>query len=1024
MSARLRLTQYLGLAALLLWAAAASALDPDKAFHHYVIDRWTTQSGLPQTSVLSITQDRAGYIWVGTQGGLARFDGMRFTSYTPEDTPGLPGIWIRALLTDRDGRLWIGTYKGLAVREYDRFTPVLPADPAVPTLDVFALAQKPDGTLLAATSEGVFRVDGKRLIAVPGSPRPATSLLVRPDGLWVGTLGAVERLAGNRSARLALPAAAANTVVSQLADATGRMWAGTAQGVFSLDSAGWSRFDTHPALASAPVLSMRSDGDGNLWIGTNPGLARLRDAKLVEFIPESHPRAVQQIASIFEDREKNLWLGSQPDGLARAWNGWTRRYSTSDGLHNAVVWSLSKAPDGRLWIGTNDGLSLFDHGTLKVVVPGSALPHPHAYNLLAEQDRVWIGTRRGLVVLQDGRVTAPPELAPLATAQINGIVRDAAGVLWITSSEGLYRLQGGKLQRFAQEQGLRDPRVRVIAFLRDGRVLLGTQSGLYELREGHARLLGLDAGLAPELDVTSIIELRDGRLVIGTLDQHISVLAGGRWHRLGEAEGIPANSAFFLTQDPQGMVWIAGIRGVSRVPASALPATAAGARQPVPGEMVLTERSAPHAGQPGLCCNGAGMSKGLRDADGVLWLPSRDGLVALDTRAIVKNPLAPSVVVERVRTRQGWRVPRSGQGLELPADARDLGFEFTVLSFQDPRSTQLRYRLHGYDSAWHHVQDSSQRSANYTNLPPGDYTFQVIGANNAGVWSREPAKLRFTIAPWFYETRLFQALAAALLAVSLYAIYRHQRWLHVRQRADLEHEVSDRTLELHSANARLEGVSLADPLTGLHNRRYLANQLPADLSYYDREQQRIGDYDRVLVLALVDLDRFKDVNTRHSRRVGDRVLQQVAQLLKSVVREGDYLVRWSGEEFLLVSRPMPPGQARMMGERLRSTVAAFPFDVGESAPLHLTCSVGLAEYPLQRDSRHRLGWEQIAELADCALYRAQQLHGRDGWAALLPTERTDLATLIDEVRRDVEAMLAAGRLQLLTSEDRMPEQTA
>jgi hypothetical protein len=121
---------------------------------------------------------------------------------------------------------------------------------------------------------------------------------------------------------------------------------------------------------------------------------------------------------------------------------------------------------------------------------------------------------------------------------------------------------------------------------------------------------------------------------------------------------------------------------------------------------------------------------------------------------------------------------------------------------------------------------------------------------------------------------------------------------------------------------------------------------------------------------------------------------------------------------------MPPGDVRMMGERLRATVAAFPFDVGESSPLHLTCTVGLAEYPLQRDNRHRLGWEQIAELADCALYRAQQQHGRDGWAALLPTERTDLTTLIDELRRDIDAMLAAGRLQQLTSEDRMPEHTA
>ena len=1020
MWAVLRLVQCLGLVALLLWAAPARALDPDKAFHHYVIDRWSTQSGLPQTSALSITQDRAGYIWVGTQGGLARFDGMRFVSYTPEDSPGLPGTWIRALLTDRRGRMWIGTYKGLALREADRFVPIPPADPAMPTLDVFALAQARDGAVLAGTSEGVFRVEGRRLVAVAASPRPAVSLLARDDGVLVGTTGAVERLSRSGRASLQLPPDASTTVVTQLADAQGRLWAGTAQGLYSLGTDGWSRFDAHPALAGAPILSMRADGDGNLWVGTNPGLARLRDGRLVEFVPESHLRAIPQVAAIYEDREKNLWMGSQPDGVWRVWNGWTRRFSTSDGLHNAVVWSLSKAPDGRLWVGTNEGLSRFEDGGFTLVVPAAQLPHPHVYNLLAEADRVWIGTRRGLVVLQDGRVTAPPELAPMATAQINGIVRDAQGALWITTSDGLFRLRDGQLQRYAQEQGLRDPRVRVLAFLRDGRMLLGTQSGLYELRDGYARQIGLDTGLKPELDVTSLLQLRDGRLVIGTLDQHIAVFAGGRWHRLGAREGIPANSPFFLAEDPRGTLWIAGIRGVSRVPVAALPDSAAAPTRPLPGEMVLTERSAPHSGQPGLCCNGAGMSKGLRDAAGVLWLPSRDGVVALDTRAIVANPLAPSVVIERMRTQDGWRELAGGGPVELPADQRDIGFEFTVLSFQDPRSTQLRYRLHGYDAGWQRVQDGGQRSANYTNLPPGDYAFQVIGANNAGVWSREPAMLRFSIAPWFHETRLFQLLAAALLAVSLYAIHRRQQWLHVRQRAHLEAEVRDRTQELHAANARLEGVSQADPLTGLHNRRYLANQVPTDLSYYDRELQRLGEYDRVLVFALVDMDDFRLVNERHGRRAGDRVLQQVAQLLRSMVRNGDYLVRWGGEEFLLGCRPMPPGQAAMMGERIRAAIAAFPFDVGEPAPLHLTCSVGLAEFPLHQDSRHRLGWEQVAELADFALYRAKR-RGRDAWVALLPTPRTDLATLIEEARRDVEGMLASGRLHEVASGQRVPE---
>ena len=1011
---RLQCVCLLLLAALCVWPPQARALQPDKAFDHYVIDTWSIQDGLPQISALALAQDRTGYLWIGTQSGLARFDGARFVTFTPENQPALPGIWVRALLVDRRGRMWIGTYKGLALYEDGRFHAIATAA-ATPTLDVFALAEQVDGTIVAATSEGVFRAGDDGLLLQVAGPRPALSLLADKGGLWVGTTGAIERITPAGRNRVSLPVGATSAAVSGLVNTHGQLWAGTSQGLFALATNGWKPVQVDPLFDRAPVTAMLADRDGNLWIGSNAGLARFRDGHLAEFVRDTNPRAFPQVVTALEDREGNLWLGSQLNGLARVWNGWTRRYSVAQGLHDRIVWSLSPDPDGhRLWVGTNDGLSILDHDRFQQVVPGSALPHPHAYNLLAERDRVWIGTRRGLVLWRDGRIQSPPELAPMASAQINGIVRAGDGSLWVTSSEGLFRLRNGRLQHFGQAQGLRDPRVRVILFGKDGRILLGTQGGLFELHNGHARPLGLDSGLPADLDVSALYAMRDGRLVIGSLGEKIFVEADGRWHALGAADGMPANAPFFIDEDNHGYLWIAGIRGISRVPVADLPPAADTTTRHVRGEMVLNERGDANAGQQGYCCNGAGMSKGFL-RDGILWLPSRDGVVALDTMAIVRNATPPALVIERLRTPQGWRdlAAADGKQVQLPTSARDLGFEFTALSFQDPRSVQLRYRLRGYDRDWHQLEDARRRSANYTNLPPGNYAFQVIGANNAGVWSSQPAILRFRIQPMFHETWLFRLLLAGLLLVSLYAGYRYQLQRHKRQRSQLEDEVQARTLDLNVANARLEKASQTDPLTGLRNRRYLANQIPADLAYYDRESNRTGQYGQIVVFALVDIDHFKQVNDTHGHHAGDRILQQFSQVLASLARTGDYLARWGGEEFLLVFRPMDNQHLQIIGKRIREAVTAHRFRIDPATTLQLTCSIGLSGYPLLHVTRQP-GWEQMVDLADAALYWVKH-HGRDGWAAFQPGPGSDGSTLLQALQGDLDVMLASGRVQVISS---------
>lgn len=997
---------------LLLWAGGALALDPDKSFHHYVRNTWSIEQGLPQISALAIAQDRTGYLWVGTQAGLARFDGIRFTTFDPESAPGLRGMFIHDLLIDRRNRVWVATYRGVSVHEdgYFRSLPVLGGDPDT-GLDTTDLVALPSGEIMVAAPDGVYRAHEDRLERVHALPRPATSLLARGDSLWVGSHGRVYRISDEGIQVMPLPEGESDTVVTQLLDAHGRLWAGTTAGLFFREHDRWLRYEGDAKLATAPVEAMYEDRDGNLWVGLVDDLARLRAGRLVEVVRSD--AAGTAVRSIFEDREGNLWLGTQWEGITRIWNGWTRRFSRFEGLNEPVLWSVARGPEGQLWVGTNDGVSVMRDGRFEAVVAGADLPHPNAYTLLPERDALWIGTRRGAAVLRGDRLEIPAELAPMRSAQVNAIHRDRRGLLWFATTQGLYRVGRDGTTGFGTAHGLRDARVRVIYETRDGRMLVGSHAGLFEFVDGRLRPVGVAEGLRPDLDITAIHELPDGRLLVGSLSEEIFLFDGRAWHGFDKASGMPVNSPFFITHDDAGYLWVAGIRGVHRAVLQDMADFAAGRIGRVRGEMLLNERGDRRGGQKGYCCNGAGNAKGFIE-DGELWLPTRDGVVALRTDGIVKNATAPRTVIERVRAGDLWRPADTSADWRLPPDQRDLGFEFTVLSLQDPKSVELRYRLVGYDADWRTLEDPTRRSVNYTNLPPGAYVFEAQGSNNADTWSQAPAQIGFRIQPYFHETPLFYWLLAGLLGSIAWAAYRRQTYKHQRQREALELLVSQRTEALEVANHRLEEASQTDPLTGLRNRRYLATQIPADIAYYDRETVRRGAPDEVMVFALIDIDHFKHINDQHGHQAGDRVLQQLAQVLTQMVRTGDYIARWGGEEFLVVFRPMPNRHLPMLGERICQAIANHRFDVGADEPLQVTCSVGFIECPLFRDARGGLGWEQMIELADRALYFVKA-NGRNGWAAYRAREDTDLGQLQQALRGDPSRLLEAGKLDLLAS---------
>lgn len=308
----------------------------------------------------------------------------------------------------------------------------------------------------------------------------------------------------------------------------------------------------------------------------------------------------------------------------------------------------------------------------------------------------------------------------------------------------------------------------------------------------------------------------------------------------------------------------------------------------------------------------------------------------------------------------------------------------------------------------------------FTNLPAGAFTLEIRASNNAGVWSEEPAALSFRIEPRTWETTWFRALALVAFLLLVWFVFSFRIRQMRRQQRVLEATVAERTEALREANEqlrdyseRLETASMTDPLTALWNRRYLANQLPADLAHLNRERARPGLQDRVMAFALVDIDHFKQVNDRYGHDAGDQVLGQMAALLCEQVRAGDYVVRWGGEEFLVVYRPMPEELVGRVAARIVEAMRQCEFVLDSGDVLELTCSVGAVPYPLLADAPRALDWEQTVALADKALYQVKRV-GRDGWTVIRPGERAEPVALARHARRSLDELVESGIVTLET----------
>ncbi|MEQ8516792.1 MAG: two-component regulator propeller domain-containing protein, partial [Chromatocurvus sp.] len=581
-------------------------------------------------------------------------------------------------------------------------------------LDVHDFAESPDGWVLMATDSGLWRARGQAFEAVDlGAPASLRAVFHDPGESFAGGRGAIFENTGNGWRRTGLPASFEQATVTAFAAHDGRLWAGTTQGLLVREAGVWQPVRFHPELGERLIEVIYRDRDDTLWIGTSGALFRLAGSRVIDRWGSQGLFRDGNVLSVAEDHEGNLWLGSRSYGVARLWNGYVLRYAGPEGLHEGLTWALARDAGGSLWVGTADGLTRFAEGRFRLQVAGTAQPHPHAYSLLPEPGRVWVGTRAGLYwwLPDDARMVTPQAFDALAGSEIRAILPHA-GDYWIGASSGIWRWDGTRLECVLPASEDSAHQTRVLLETRDGRLLAGTQGGIleYQPRRGFTALPGMPG----RPDILSLLELADGRLLAGNRSEHLLVRQAGQWRVLGEAQGIPANAVYAMAEF-DGQVWAGGNRGLYRLDLDRLNRFLDGEAATVDAEMILSERGDIPGAQATPCCNGAGNAR-VAFGDGALWFASRDGIVAIEPGRIRRNPIPPPLQIDRVRKGGHWQLLEGRSAVVLPPQQRDIDIGFAALSFRDPGSVQLAYRMLGFQDKWQRLDSASARVAFYTNL--------------------------------------------------------------------------------------------------------------------------------------------------------------------------------------------------------------------------------------------------------------------------------------------------------------------
>jgi len=1000
--------------------------------------------------VWALDEDADGNLWIATDGGgVAIYDPAedsfhRWGSEAGADN-GAASDNIRTLRFDSAYRLWIGT-RDAGISRVDPATGSVthfahdPSDPVSLADDrIFAIHRDSSGRIWIGTDNGLDRYDENSNgfvhylhdadnAASLGSSRVRTIHEDRDGALWVGTrdagLSVLDPSTGSFDRFRHDPADAASLshdrVRSILEDDSGRLWIGSNAGLDLLDrsTGGFAHYGNDPAdptsLSHDDVMSIFQDRGGVLWIGTQSGGVNKWNPLSWQFghrtalASDPEGLASPTVTSFTEDREGDLWVGTFGGGLHRmdrATGKMTHfRHDANDAktLSSDRVMALATDVSGDLWIGTlNGGLNRYDAASGKFTI---YRPDPDAPDSLAANG-------------------------------IMSLLRDRAGALWIgTFGGGLDRFDPttGTFTHFKSDEqnptSLSGNRVTCLAEAPDGRLWVGTDAAglnLLDPRSGETIRFANDPRDPSSLSANTVYSLyvdNDGSLWVGTrgggLDHLSSIpapLAPAVFENYAEKHGLASDAVYGIRPDDDGNLWLSTNNGLSRFD---------------PNNGTFKNYNASH----GLQSNEFNFGASFRASDGEFFFGGVNGFNAFRPERLQHNEHVPPVVLTALMK---LNRPIESAGPANRLDAIDLGFrddvvtfEFAALDFTAPERNRYAYMLEGFDRDW--IDLGNINRVTYTNLDGGEYVFRVKAANNDGVWNEQGLALPLAVDPppwktgWAYVGYILSFVGCVFGFVRI-----QQRKLEREEEYSgrLEQDVRSRTAklgehaaELEALNKKLVEVSITDSLTGLANRRFLLEYLNKEIALVHRRYKQIdtGTMTKAafdMSFMMIDLDNFKIINDTFGHLAGDEVLKQMRAILEDACRSSDILIRWGGDEFLVLARDADHEGLEILAERIRARIEAHVFELGDGRVVRTTCSLGFACYPFIHARVDALSWEQVVSVADRALYAAKRT-GRNAWVGFLSTQNTPPKGLLRLIDKETDRLVRAGLLAVRSSVDK------
>jgi len=800
----------------LLMGAAACALAQSGAVAGYTHRVWQSSDGLPEQTVQAFAQTPDGFLWIGTTGGLVRFDGSHFVVFDRQNTPAFRENSVFCLMVSRDGALWIGTEGGgLARYAYGEFRSWTTRD-GLSNDFVRTLAQDAQGNVWAGTDNGLLRLEGDRFERVDGAGNVPTLAvhaiyLDRNGNLWVGG-SKLLRLNGSNVTEFTMRGEASqNRVKSIVQTPDGTIWVGTVSGLNRM-VAGGKEFERVNGITGT-VRVLRQTADGVLWIGTiGQGIYEYRAGSMAHITaPASLPS--NTVLNFFEDNERNFWIGTQ-SGMLRLTDAQVSIVPLPK-ANDSDFGTIYQDRDGSFWIGSTLLFRMKDGVVAPQALPG--VGSVHVRNVYRDRsDALWVGTDGdGVYRIADGSITHLTTRDGLSNNFVRAMTEDRDGSMWVAADEGLNHIfvegRRPRVVSYQMRDGLAYFSTRALLDDHDGDLWVGTDRGVSHLRDGKFLSDAATTSLA-QMKIWAIHEDAEGGLWFGTRNNGLFRYRDGKMAHFSSADGLPGNAIYQILEDGAGHLWMSGPNGVAEVSRRELDNQADSS----PRHLALAFYSVAEVAANTEIYGGT-QSSGSMTAAGDVWFPSNLGPVHILPQR--RPPLPPPPLHIETVLANGRPVAMDSPVVLRPGNGR-LEFDFTPIRLRSQDGLRFRYMLEGFEKSW--STPTAARTADYTNLAAGHYRFRVqtFEVNDPGAVSE--TSILIVQRPFFYRTWWFIAACVALIALLIYAIYQY-RVRHVRaryeavleERSRLAREMHDTVIQgCTGVSALLEALSMNDVKDG------------------------------------------------------------------------------------------------------------------------------------------------------------------------------------------------------------------